>query len=57
MLTALQREKREAAEADMQRMIKAAILLQQFWRSYRVRKLTRAAAAKKDKKKDKKAKK
>lgn len=49
----IQREKREIAEKELQKMIKAALLLQSFWRAFKVRKALKAKAAKGSAKKGK----
>ncbi len=52
----MQREKQRIAELEMQRMIKAAVLLQGVWRAYRARKALKQAQEKKAKGKGKKKK-
>eukprot|EP01147_Barroeca_monosierra_P010755 gene10755-2842_t len=51
-----EREQKQFAEEGMQRLIRAAIVIQTCWRSYRSRKAARKAAAKKKKKSGKKKK-
>ena len=48
------RERREAAERELQMSVKAATIIQAFWRSYKVRKALKSK--KKKGKKDKKGK-
>lgn len=52
----LARERQKAADAELQRMIKAAVLLQGVWRAYRARKALKDAQEKKAKAKAKKKK-
>jgi len=42
----LERERRQAAEDEMQRMLKAALLVQSFWRAYKCRKAMKKSARK-----------
>jgi len=43
----LARERRQEAEAEMQRMVRAALLVQQVWRAFKARKALKKAQAKK----------
>ncbi|EGD76495.1 hypothetical protein PTSG_07612 [Salpingoeca rosetta] len=51
-----EREYKQQAEEEMQKMIRAALLIQSCWKAYKSRKAARKAAAKKNKKKGKKKK-
>jgi len=48
-----ERERREKAADELAKMVKAALLMQKFWRAYKARKALKKAASKKGKKKKK----
>lgn len=50
----IEREKRQAAEEELQRMVRAALLVQNFWRAYKARKAVKKSQGKKGGKKGKK---